>query len=188
MLFTFPFFSHKDARNCCLRAGYSRYLVTHSFSWCERADCPDNVRLNEVGALLDHVSSAPNFSPTCVVDIFMLKLVSCVLGHVLKMRSLLLDNELEYGMGNVTCERFLGLDWQATFIRKFCVPVVHVSDAQADLICLEPGMVNPPQVQYYQQAFAPTVTLFNELQDLDLSQVLPRRTVFTLDDLRHTVQ
>ena len=182
------FFSHVDAKNCCLRAGYSRYLVTHSFSWCARSECPDNARMNQVGALLSHVGNGQSFEPSCPVDLFMSKLVSSVLSHVMRIRAVLDEDEHGYGMGNVTCERFLGLDWQATFIRKFCVPVVHVSDAQADLICLEPGMVNPPQVQYYQQSFTPTVTLFNELQDLDLSQVLPRRAVFTLDDLRHTVQ
>ena len=177
-----------DARNCCLRAGYSRYLVTHSFSWCERAECPDNVRLNDVGALLDHVNDAPNFSPTCVVDIFMLRLVSCVLGHVLQMRTLLLDNELEYGMGNLTCERFLDLDWQAVFIRKFCVPVVEAPHGLADLIAFEPGVVNPPLIQRYRQAFPSSVDLFPGNEDLNLSQVLDQEVTFTLSDLQHTVQ
>ena len=179
-----------DAQNCCLRSGYSRYLVTHSFSWCTRAECPDNIRLNEVGALLDTlgVTEPPHFSPSCPVDQFMLKLVSSVLSHVVHIRTILADEEYGYGMDSVTCEHFLGLDWQATFIRKFCTPVVNVSGAQDDLISFEPGMVNPPQTQYYRQAFDCTTTMFNGVEDLDLTQVLPRSTAFTLDDLRHTIQ
>ena len=118
----------------------------------------------------------------------MLKLVSCVLGHVLKMRSLLLDNELEYGMGNVTCERFLDLGWQAVFLRKFCVPVVLAPRDQADLIAFEPGVVNPPQVQHYRQAFPSCVDMFPGNDELNLSQVLSQEVAFTLNELQHTVQ
>ena len=179
-----------DAGNCCLRAGYSRYLVTRSFSWCNRTDCPDNERLNEVGALLDNlgVTDLPHFLPSCPVDQFMLKLVSCVLSHVVQIRTVLAEDEYSYGMDSVTCEHFLGLDWQATFVRKFCTPIITVPSSQTNLISFEPGVVNPPQVQYYRQAFESTVTLFPGNDELDLSQVLPRATAFTLDDLRHTIQ
>ena len=176
-----------DDRNQCLRHAYSNYRARHCFSWCNRPGCPDNARLNEAGVLLDYLNTDPHFSPGCVVDLFMLKLVACILGHVFRLREIVAEDDYDYGLGEISCERFLGLDWQANFVRKFCTPVVPAPANGEDLITFDVGEVPHPQVQHYRQAFQSNVHLVDDAADLDLSQVLPRDSVFTMRDLSHTL-
>ena len=115
----------------------------------------------------------------------MLKLVSCVLGHVLRLRELFSEPNVDYGLSEPNCQHFLGFGWQYNFLRKFCIPVVPPPADGQDLIQFVPGDAVPPAVQYYRQAFASTVILVDDVPDLNISQVLPIETVFKMADLRH---
>ena len=135
---------------------------------------------------MDPFNTSPHFTPTCVVDRFMLKLVSCVLSHVLELRQLITEPNASYGLSLPNCEHFLGFGWQYNFLRKFCTPVVVLAQPDQDMIQFGPGEVDPPVIQQYRQAFPSAVTLFPGVQDLDISRVLPLETVFTMSDLRHS--
>ena len=163
------------------------YQTRHSFYWCERRECPDNVRFNEAGVLLDHDNRDPSFAPSCVVDLFMLKLVSCVLAHVFELRSLVDSDDYDYGLDNITCERFLGVGWQAIFLQKFCTTVTRVGNDVENLISFNSDDAVPPHAQQYVQAYPSNVHLVDNVHDLDLTQVLPVGTDFTLHDLSHTM-
>ena len=76
------------------------------------------------------------------------------------------------------------------YIQHICgilPPVVPAPADGEDLIVFDVGEVPPPQVQHYRQAFQSNVHLVDDVADLDLSQVLPRDTVFTMRDLSHTL-
>ena len=129
--------------------------------------------------------SGPQYAPTCVVDQFMLKLVSCVLSHVLDLQNLISAPNTDYGLDSPNCQHFLGFGWQYNFLRKFCIPVVPSPTGGQDLMHFVPGETLFPTVQHYRQAFASDVILVNGVDDLNLSQVLPLDAVFTMADIRH---
>ena len=130
--------------------------------------------------------------PRCVVDIFMLKMVSCVLSHVLEMQKIVSeDSTSDYGMGSISCERFLGTGWQAHFLKKFCTQINAgaADETGRNLISLNE---NPRESlahsnPRYVQLFSSTETLVDDCSDLDLTQVLPVYSEFTLSDVSHTM-
>ena len=127
----------------------------------------------------------PQFPPTCVVDQFMLKLVSCILSHVLELRRLMSEPNVDYGLDPPNCQHFLGFGWQYNFLRKFCTPVVAPPLGLDDLLDFTPGEAVPPSIQHYRQSFASDVVLVDGIPDLNISQVLPVDATFTMSDLRH---
>ena len=190
------FFSFQDEECLCLRHGFNKFKQNHVFYWCQRFDCPDKVRFRcsaeNVKFMEPYNVKVDILPPRCVVDIFMLKLVSCVLSHVLEIQRIVQeDDTFDYGMGSVSCERFLGVGWQATFLKSFCTQVDagDADESGRNLISLNESPVenlarsNPR----YLQLFSSTVTLVDDCRDVDLTQVLPIYTEFTLSDLSHSM-
>ena len=183
-------FSDRDDQSLCLRHGFNLFERTQVFSWCRRYDCPDAVRLRSVDAP-NPFGDVDVLAPRCIVDKFMLRLVSCVLRHIFNMRRVMEDEEDDFGLEALSCERFLGVGWQATFLKKFCTKVDHgnAGNADRDLIALEEENVNlmtrPDPL--YRQAHASDVFLIPQNPDLNLTHVLPVETEFRMSDVSHTM-
>ena len=186
------YFSFRDDESLCLRHGYNIYCRTQVFAFCQRYDCPDAVRCRQVDS--DHpYGEGPLHEPTCVVNKCMLKLISCVLSHVLRMKRIVEeeDDGTDYGLDVLSCERFLGIGWQAPFLKKFCVQLDHgeAGNAAQDLIALDEDVQNlmaRPDPRY-RQAHASDIVLVADNRDLDLSQVLSAGSEFRMSDVSHTM-
>lgn len=140
-------------------------------------------------------SALPRFAPRCVVDVFMLKMISCVLSHVLVMKHIIEEtDDYDYEMQEISCERFLGIGWQADFFKRFVQPVDSgvAGDLTHNLISLnEDSTSSTPLMDRldprFRQAFPSTVTLVNECEDINLTQVLPIGTIFKMSDISHSM-
>ena len=122
----------------------------------------------------------------------MLKLVTCVLGHVVAIRKVIdTTDDFDYKLEGVSCERFLGTGWQANFFKRFsqCVDPGTAVDADRDLIALSEDTENlmPRPDARYIQVYPSTVSLVDDCEELDLTQVLPFHTEFRLSDISHTM-
>ena len=212
-------FSAQDEESRCLRHGYNQFCRTQSFAWCERVDCPDATRFREsetLGAPVMSASDTPNdaqeegapetfgpapvfhpldgntsYSPRCVVDLCMLKLVSSVLSHIFAIRRVMEEEGDDHGLAEISCEHFLGTGWQAVFLKKFCVQLDHgdAGNVEQDLIALSDGHTNlmaRPNPRF-KQSHASNVVLIADNRDLDLTTVLPVTTEFRLSDVSHTM-
>ena len=150
--------------------------------------------MNAFDGNLDLVSAPGDavLTPRCRVDIYMLKLVSNVLSHVLTIRQIMADEDDDQGLeGALSCERFLGVGWQANFLKRFCVELGpdHAGEEEHDLIALQGEQVNlrPRPSPRYRQAYPSTVVLVDEDRDLDLTTILPLETEFNMSDVSHTM-
>ena len=174
----------------CLRHGFNHYERTQVFHWCRRHDCPDAVRLRLIQQ--DNPFGDIDYAaPSCVVNQFMLRLVSCILSHIQNMRRVMDEDESDYGLGVLSCERFLGIGWQAIFLKRFCVQVERgvPSSAAQNLIALDNNRATLMQRSdpVYRQAHPSSVILLPENRDLDLTQVLPIDAEFHMSDVSHTM-
>ena len=188
--FDILYFRRRDDNNMCLRHGFNHYERTQVFHWCRRYDCPDAARLRLIQAD-NPFGNVDLQAPTCIVNKFMFRLVSCVLSHIFNMRRIMDQEEDDYGLETLSCERFLGIGWQATYLKRFCQKVEHVNaDADGrDLIALGSDHENllKSTDPLYRQAHATDTVLLEENRELDLTQVLPVEIEFHLSDVSHTM-
>ena len=191
-----------DDRNKCLREAFSHYGDEHYFRFCRRFGCPDAERMAQYQAdrrqdfttpdlscppfdfMTAHITSVPQRAPTCVVNIFMLKLISTVMGHVFALRKLLKEPGNSTTITSVTCEHFLHRGWQGKFLRTYCQPAHVVGESQGNLIGLD-GEVPPPAslTQTYRLTVPVSKEVVPDHKDSNLSTLYDSTIVFTQEFL-----
>ena len=185
-----------------MREAYERYQDEHYFRFCRRDNCPDARRKAEhcrlrrqdyespflacppFDARTSYVSSTPQEAPICIVNRYMLKLISTVMAHVYQLCLLLNEPYASNALTTVTCETFLSRGWQGHFIRSFCQPAHQSGSAPGPLISFDAQPLAPSNLA---QTYRLVIPVDNETvigqRDLHLSRVYNSEMVFNLDFL-----
>ena len=121
----------------------------------------------------------------------MLQMVSCTLGHVKHIQTVMdRDPYAAVQMFTTTnCEHFMGHHWQSHFLDNYCTQVGYSGVVESDLIGFDfnAGRLPPPPPMTYRQLHACPLVTEPGVQEADITQVCPLDTTFTLSDLCHNI-